>query len=322
MRLENFVTYDHVEFYPGPNLNMVIGPNGTGKSSIVCALAIGLGFKPSVLGRAKDVADFIKLQRTEATIEIELQDEPRSHVLRRTLTRDKSLWWLDGRTAGSNQVRDLVASLGIQIDNLCQFLPQDKVGEFAALTPDRLLKEVEKAAGQDMGMLDAHMQLVELRRQLKEVELDLDRDQREVEGLQKQQEQAQRDLESFRLRQEILQRIRTLELKIPFVEYRVAQEEYKAIKAERARVDRKLKELKNSLRPFLLREQSFRQQAEQERIESLKVIESAYKTKTALQALVTDASKMVMSARELMAYFAEHREVWLGEGHGSYQGTQ
>jgi chromosome segregation ATPase len=32
----------------GPHLNMILGPNGTGKSSIAAALAIGLGFHPNV----------------------------------------------------------------------------------------------------------------------------------------------------------------------------------------------------------------------------------------------------------------------------------
>jgi len=31
--LTNFVTYERADFYPGPSLNMVIGPNGTGKVS-------------------------------------------------------------------------------------------------------------------------------------------------------------------------------------------------------------------------------------------------------------------------------------------------
>ena len=48
------MTYDNVEFYPGPHLNMIIGPNGTGKSSIACAIAIGLNWPPSVCScRAK-----------------------------------------------------------------------------------------------------------------------------------------------------------------------------------------------------------------------------------------------------------------------------
>ena len=44
VKLENFVTYDSGEFRPGPSLNMVIGPNGTGKSTLVCAICLGLGW--------------------------------------------------------------------------------------------------------------------------------------------------------------------------------------------------------------------------------------------------------------------------------------
>ena len=48
VKLTNFVTYTAVEFYPGPSLNMVIGPNGTGKSTLVCAICLGLGWGPQV----------------------------------------------------------------------------------------------------------------------------------------------------------------------------------------------------------------------------------------------------------------------------------
>ena len=46
VKLTNFVTYTAVEFFPGPSLNMVIGPNGTGKSTLVCAICLGLGWGP------------------------------------------------------------------------------------------------------------------------------------------------------------------------------------------------------------------------------------------------------------------------------------
>lgn len=48
IKVQNFVTYSQVEVFPGPNLNMVIGPNGTGKSTIVCAVCLGLGWGPQV----------------------------------------------------------------------------------------------------------------------------------------------------------------------------------------------------------------------------------------------------------------------------------
>ncbi|KAJ8610648.1 hypothetical protein MRB53_038427 [Persea americana] len=68
-----FVTYTAASFFPGPALNMVIGPNGTGKSTLVCAICLGLGWDPKHLGRAKDVSEFIKHGADEATIEIELK---------------------------------------------------------------------------------------------------------------------------------------------------------------------------------------------------------------------------------------------------------
>lgn len=48
VKLTNFVTYTAVEFHLGPSLNMIIGPNGTGKSTLVCAICLGLGWSPQV----------------------------------------------------------------------------------------------------------------------------------------------------------------------------------------------------------------------------------------------------------------------------------
>ena len=48
VKLTDFVTYTSAEFFPGPRLNMVIGPNGTGKSTLVCAICLGLGWGPQV----------------------------------------------------------------------------------------------------------------------------------------------------------------------------------------------------------------------------------------------------------------------------------
>lgn len=48
-------TYDYSVVYPGPNLNMIVGANGTGKSSIVCAICLGLAGKTAILGRGDKV---------------------------------------------------------------------------------------------------------------------------------------------------------------------------------------------------------------------------------------------------------------------------
>lgn len=54
-------TYDYTEVYPGPNLNMIVGANGTGKSSIVCAICLGLAGKTAILGRGDKVNSRLKL---------------------------------------------------------------------------------------------------------------------------------------------------------------------------------------------------------------------------------------------------------------------
>lgn len=50
-----FRTFENIECFPAPKLNLVIGPNGTGKSSLVCAIVLGLGGKPKLIGRAHTV---------------------------------------------------------------------------------------------------------------------------------------------------------------------------------------------------------------------------------------------------------------------------
>lgn len=46
--LKDFMTYKDVTFCPGTRLNLLVGPNGTGKSSIVCAIALGTAGPPTV----------------------------------------------------------------------------------------------------------------------------------------------------------------------------------------------------------------------------------------------------------------------------------
>ncbi len=43
------------------------------------------------------------------------------------------------------EIEELVGDLNIQVDNLCQFLPQEKVAEFARMNPQQLLESTEKA---------------------------------------------------------------------------------------------------------------------------------------------------------------------------------
>eukprot|EP00727_Mastigamoeba_balamuthi_P000319 m51a1_g10284 putative structural maintenance of chromosomes 5 smc5 (286) ;mRNA; f:89233-96000 len=172
VRFERFVTYDWAELRPGPRLNVILGPNGSGKSSVACGIALGLAGNPAILGRAKDPKDFIKHGHKTAAIEIDLHGgnpDKSDTVIRREIREGTSAFYINGRSATQKEVLAACRELNIQVDNLCQFLPQDKVAEFARLSPPELLRETEKAVG-PANMLELHTSLAQFKRE----ELDLD----------------------------------------------------------------------------------------------------------------------------------------------------
>ncbi|CAG2115402.1 unnamed protein product, partial [Medioppia subpectinata] len=73
--LRDFMTYKKVEMKAGPNLNLVLGPNGTGKSALVCSIIIGLGGEPSTTGRSGHLGEYIRFGCDSALVEIELYNE-------------------------------------------------------------------------------------------------------------------------------------------------------------------------------------------------------------------------------------------------------
>eukprot|EP00124_Ichthyophonus_hoferi_P003391 Ihof_evm2s291 gene=Ihof_evmTU2s291 len=162
--LSRFVTYDSVEFRPGPNLNMIIGPNGNGKSTLVCAMCLGLGGQPKLLGRATKASDYIKYGEESCRIELELQKEGGNVIVERVITASNtSTWRINNCPAKEKDVAKIVEDFRIQFDNFCQFLPQDKVVEFARATEQVRLVQTEEAVGPP-AMLLAHNQLIELQK--------------------------------------------------------------------------------------------------------------------------------------------------------------
>ncbi|XP_041971586.1 structural maintenance of chromosomes protein 5 [Aricia agestis] len=148
--LENFVTYKQVELYPGSALNLIIGPNGTGKSTFVCAIILGLCGKTNVIGRAKKVSEYVRNGCEQATIEIELYQQPgeRNVIITRSFNlRDVSTWSINHKSAREHQVQELINKLNIQVDNLCQLLPQDRVQDFSKMDPQQLLRSTLAAVG-------------------------------------------------------------------------------------------------------------------------------------------------------------------------------
>ncbi|WFC94953.1 Structural maintenance of chromosomes protein 5 [Malassezia brasiliensis] len=266
---ENFVTYDAVEFFPGPYLNMIIGPNGTGKSTVVCAIALGLGWKPSVLGRAKDVASYVKLGHEQGWVEVELQGFPGAPnvTVRRILFRESnsSDWLLNGQNASSREVHAAVSPFHIEVGNLCAFLPQDRVADFACMNAARLLQETQHAAGHAQ-LSEWHAELITQGHALTKIRARLERDVEEHDHLEARNQVLERDVRRYEERVELEKRVALLHARIPYAQYREAKQRYDAARAQRSVAKEAVRSAERALVPL----QEEREKVEQ-RIEKLDV---------------------------------------------------
>ncbi|KAI3978236.1 hypothetical protein MKX01_013067 [Papaver californicum] len=122
IELHNFMTFDHVIC----------------TTSLVCAIALGLGGEPQLLGRASKVGAYVKRGETSG------ESITTTRIIN---TKTKSEWLFNDDVVAKSEVLEIIQKFNIQVNNLTQFLPQDRVCEFAKLTPVQLLEETEKAVG-------------------------------------------------------------------------------------------------------------------------------------------------------------------------------
>ncbi|KAJ7479292.1 hypothetical protein FB451DRAFT_1086724 [Mycena latifolia] len=252
IQLRNFVTYDAVEFRPGAFLNMILGPNGTGKSSIACAICLGLNWPPKILGRATDLNSFVKLGAETGHIEIELKSPAgeRNLVIRRNLSANNksSTFTLNGKAASGAEITAKVGRLNVQCGNLCSFLPQDKVSEFAAMTPVQLLRETQRAAG-DARLETWHDTLISAGKELKSLTDTIRAETGTVRQLQERNENIERDVQRYRERKRIEHTIAMLKVLIPVQHYREARIEFIALKARQRAQHLKVSRLQERNKP-------------------------------------------------------------------------
>lgn len=178
-----------------------------------------------VLGRSKDVTDFIKKGTMRASVTIELKGEKgkANYVINRQIFKGgdssaRNAYSINGEASNQKKVMELMKKLYIQIDNLCQFLPQDRVVEFAMMTPITLLEKTEEAVCPPE-VLQTHKELIAKGKELAEIEtglggyrgtLDL-----ESKKLERMEARVQRIIE----REEKVARKEFLEAIKPVVEY-------------------------------------------------------------------------------------------------------
>ena len=193
---------------------------------------------------------------TEAMIEIELCKDGkklrRNPVVRCVIKREqnKTQYSIDGRPANKKQVLALARSLSIQVDNLCQFLPQDKVVEFAAMTPVDLLRSTQRAIASPE-VIEWHEQLKELRRSQRQLDAREKTDREELANLENRQRMQEADVERLRERESVKQTLSYLERARPIGAYRDNKKKHDEAKKDRNENMMELRTLEAKAEPAL-----------------------------------------------------------------------
>lgn len=148
----NFMKHDNLLIDLKPHANFITGRNGSGKSSILVALAVGLGSNTRLSGRGNNMSDLIKDGRNEATIIVTIKNTPGGYrmdlygdtiVITRKITRSSSRFDIANLPkTTATQVREelnhILQFYNIQIDNPCSIMHQDTAREFIGVsTPQK-----------------------------------------------------------------------------------------------------------------------------------------------------------------------------------------
>ncbi|XP_037298719.1 structural maintenance of chromosomes protein 6 [Manduca sexta] len=74
VRVRNFFCHENLEINLNPNVNFIVGRNGSGKSALLSALVVGLGGRAADTNRGSSLSTFIKKGTNSATVEIKIKN--------------------------------------------------------------------------------------------------------------------------------------------------------------------------------------------------------------------------------------------------------
>jgi len=106
----------------------------------------------------------------------------------------------------------------LQVDNLCQFLPQDKVQDFSKMDAQALLENTERSVG-DPKLLELHLKLKNKRKKFKELEVEVINTKRLLESKTQSRDGLQQTVATIKERKLIKKKIVTLKQKKAWMLY-------------------------------------------------------------------------------------------------------
>ncbi|KAJ7677433.1 P-loop containing nucleoside triphosphate hydrolase protein [Mycena rosella] len=155
IEMHQFMCHKYLTFSFGPQINFIIGHNGSGKSAVLSAITVALGGKANSTGRGNGLKSFIREGQAaaEVTITIKNQGEEafkpkeygKSIMITRKFTKEGNSSWKikskDGKVVSTkkDELAAICDHMNIQVDNPMNVLTQDAARQFlsASLPADK-----------------------------------------------------------------------------------------------------------------------------------------------------------------------------------------
>lgn len=231
---------------------MIIGPNGTGKSTIVAAIILGLGGTPKTIGRGQKISEYVRNNCTDAFIEIALYGKSEKDIItisRTFNTKNQSVWKVNQKSTTEHDVKELVKHLNIQVNNLCQFLPQDRVQDFAKMDKKELLTNTQIAVGRQ-DLVDKHQKLINFQQDQDKLKKDYNMLNKKLEQAEKDNSRLENRVKNFQEQKKYVEDIEHVKRKISWLKYETLLSKVQEIEKDLQKANDIMKVHKKKIEPI------------------------------------------------------------------------
>ena len=316
IKLKNFMTFEKITISPSSGLNLIIGPNGSGKSTIVCAIGLGLGSSASILARTSKLSGFIRHGCAQASIKILLKADVPFWICRKIKSDNSSQWRTKNynasrwRQSTASEVLNKITELHIQLDNLCMFLPQERVKEFSTLKPPQLLTATEQAINPEV--YETHQLLLKDFSKHNTMQIRINDLTQNYQRYQSALNQMRGDVIRFQQVEECKKNIEMYEKAIPWAKYQAAKQEHERYKSELRDAKQEYERVANSIRPLVQQVQEYEQKindnnntftraskrCEQKKRELLEISNTRFQVQNSMSGLKTKLDEIQKSDKQ------------------------
>lgn len=142
-----------------------------------------------------------------------------------------------------------IKQFNIQVDNLCQFLPQDRVQDFAKMNKQQLLQQTQIAICRH-DLIEKQMELIKIRDQHKDLELSTEKSKKKLQELHDANLRIEGKVQNLKKKDKYLKQIEHVERKGAWIAYETVAAKIEELKEDRKRAKEIYTKHKESFKPI------------------------------------------------------------------------